>query len=55
MLLVRRWSSPGQRTRQKLDGGHGTDDRPLQSSTGVRAVRERGARVSAEGTTERGE
>jgi hypothetical protein len=52
VLLARRQRSPRQHTRLKLDSGHGTDGGPRWSSTGVRAVRERGARVSAEGATE---
>jgi hypothetical protein len=44
MLLVRRRSSSGQRTRQGLDNGHETDGGPQQSSTGVGVLRERGAR-----------
>jgi hypothetical protein len=47
LQLVRRGSSPGQRTRQGLDDGRRTDDTPRQSSTGVRTVRERGVRGSA--------
>jgi hypothetical protein len=55
VLLARRQSPPRQHTRLKLDSGHGTDSGPRWSSTSVRAVQERGARVSAEGATERGE
>jgi hypothetical protein len=41
--------------RLKLDDSHGTDGGPGQSSTSAHTVRERSARGSAEGTTERGE
>jgi hypothetical protein len=54
-LLARSQSSPRQRTRLKLDDGHGTDGGPRRSSTGVCVVRERGVRVSAKGATERRE
>jgi hypothetical protein len=51
-LLARRRSSPRQQTRQMLDGGHGTDGGNHDIAPLVRSVRERGARVSAEGATE---
>jgi hypothetical protein len=40
-LMAMRWSSPRQRMRQKLYGGHGTNSGPRRSSMGVRGARER--------------
>jgi hypothetical protein len=56
-LLAKRRSSPRQRARQRLNGGHRTNDGPwraARSSLGTRAERERGRGCSAEGATERG-
>jgi hypothetical protein len=49
VLLERRRSSPGQRTRHELEIGHRTDGGLQKCSMGMRAVRERGVRGSAAG------
>jgi hypothetical protein len=53
-LLAKRWSSPRQRARQKLNDGHRTSGGPRRASRHAQSEKDRGPGCSAGGATERG-